>query len=360
MKHGLHVNINVPRVLFDIEINETFHEGITGIFGSSGSGKTSLLKAIAGIVTPKYGSIRIGSKQVFSKDKNINLPIQKRDIGYVFQEGRLFPHLNILKNLQYAYADKDTAFFKEIISLLNIQNLLQAMPHEISGGEKQRVALGRALLMSPKLLLLDEPFSALDGSIRNQIIQYITKIQEYLPIPILIVSHDFQDLLKLTNTLFFIKNGKCIAHGLYNNIISHKEIHTHFSDFSFMNVLNLEVFAHHPSLAVTILHIPSSNEAITIVNNNALQHYSIGQKVSIMLSPEDISLSTNKIENISIQNQLPGTIERVFFIQSRVRCIVNIGVLIIVEISIASYKRLDFTINSSVWCLFKSAAIYSA
>ena len=214
------IDILLPRKNFDITINEVFCDGITGIFGPSGSGKTSMLQAIAGLALPKSGYIKTGGRVLFDSRKKINVPVEKRRVGYVFQEGRLFPHMTVEKNLLYGYKkdDGDGVKFNEVVDLLKLENLLTRRPWQISGGERQRTALGRSLLSSPDILLLDEPFSAVDTALRSRIIPFITKIQQRVRIPILVVSHEMPDLLKLTDRLCIIKEGQCHGHGKYSEL----------------------------------------------------------------------------------------------------------------------------------------------
>jgi molybdate transport system ATP-binding protein len=209
------VNIVLERKHFNVEIAERFHNGITGIFGQSGAGKTSLLQAVAGLARPRGGCIVSDGRVLFDAARHINLPIEQRNVGYVFQEGRLFPHLTVEKNLRYGMKKgrERRAVFDEVVALLKLDHLLGCRPRAISGGERQRTALGRALLSSPDMLLLDEPFSAVDMPLRRQILPFIRKVQQTFHLPTLVVSHDLPDLLKLTRTLCIIHEGRCIGHG---------------------------------------------------------------------------------------------------------------------------------------------------
>ena len=168
------VDIILPRKNFELSICEQFSDGITGIFGPSGSGKTSLLHTISGLETPKKGRLVVNNRVLFDSGKGINLPVEKRNIGYVFQEGRLFPHMTVEKNLLYGLKKNGNSNvgFDEVIDLLNLGHLLKSKPSQISGGERQRTALGRSLLSSPEILLLDEPFSAVDTRLRKQILPF--------------------------------------------------------------------------------------------------------------------------------------------------------------------------------------------
>lgn len=239
----IEVDITLPRKNFNVVIHERFSDGITGIFGPSGSGKTSLLKAISGLALPKFGNISIGNRTIFNSEKKINLQVDKRNIGYVFQEGRLFPHMSVEKNLLYGmkkHTDRKVNF-NEVVELLNLRHLLKSKPSQISGGERQRTALGRSLLSSPDLLLLDEPFSAVDARLRNQILPFIIKIQQKVEIPILVVSHDLSDLLKLTNTLCIIEEGRCKGHGEYYDLLKLESVSEIFGSDSTVNSVSTKV-----------------------------------------------------------------------------------------------------------------------
>ncbi|MEO1653173.1 MAG: ATP-binding cassette domain-containing protein, partial [Bacteroidota bacterium] len=221
----IEIDIHLPRRNFDLKIQEQFGSGITGVFGPSGAGKTSLLQAIAGLAKPSRGRIQVGGRILFDSVEKINLPVEKRNIAYVFQDGRLFPHLNVESNLKYGLNKKKEGpiSFKEVVDLLQLSHLLKSKPAQISGGERQRTALGRALLSSPDLLLLDEPFSAVDMQLRQQILHFILKVQQRTNLPISVVSHDLPDLLKLSKKLCIIKEGACLAHADYYDLLKDQQ-----------------------------------------------------------------------------------------------------------------------------------------
>lgn len=239
------VDFILPRKNFNIQVQESFSGGITGIFGPSGSGKTSLLHSISGITRPASGSITIEGRVVFDAKKKIHLSPEKRNIGYVFQEGRLFPHLNVERNLIYGLKKhrKSKIPLSDVVNLLNLKHLLKNKPSQISGGERQRTALGRALLSSPDILLLDEPFSAVDSSLRNQIIPFIVHIHYKVNIPILVVSHDLPDILKLTNRLLVIRDGQSLGHGEYYDLLKNHKTATIFRNGALINLDEMMVSA---------------------------------------------------------------------------------------------------------------------
>ena len=183
---------------FELEAKHEFQQGITGLFGASGSGKTTLLNLISGFLAPTQGKITLNNQVLFDSSLKINLSPNLRGIGTVFQDGRLFPHLSVKRNIAYGFNLLKPSEIKiqldEIINLLEIDNQLDKLPHELSGGERQRVALARAVLMSPRLLLLDEPLASLDLRLKRQILPYLLKIKKETNIPMIYVSHDIDEI----------------------------------------------------------------------------------------------------------------------------------------------------------------------
>ena len=273
------VNIILPRKNFDVIIKETFHNGITGIFGPSGAGKSSLLYSISGLDTPIDGKISIGSRIVFDISEKIDIPLEKRNIGYVFQEGRLFPHMSFENNLRYGVKKEETRkiSFDEVVTLLDLKHILNSKPSQISGGERQRTALGRALLSSPDILLLDEPFSAVDGNLRRQILPFIIRIQRRVNIPILVVSHDFTDLLKLTNRLCLIDKGKCVAHGDYYDLLKNENISTFFASSTLVNSIEMNVVEVKGVIGSSVLSKTIEGKDVFIKYSGSVDKYKEGE-----------------------------------------------------------------------------------
>ncbi len=355
----IEVDIVLPRKNFDLVIKEKFSEGITGIYGHSGSGKTSLLHSIAGLENPKMGNISIGGTKVFDAKEGIHIPVEKRNIGYVFQEGRLFPHMTVEKNLLYGQKKKakSKVSFDEVVDLLNLGHILKSKPAQISGGERQRTALGRSLLSSPEILLLDEPFSAVDTNLRSQILPFILKIQQKIKIPILVVSHDIPDLLKLTNKLLLVKGGKCLGHGEYYDLLMQKETSSVFSSNSLINSINMEVEYVSPENGLTVLKWKKSETEVALKCEKSKVAYKTGDTIKLFVNADDIALATRRIENITIQNQVKGVVVDLIQRGSSLICLVNVGFRLVVEITADSQSRMDIQKGSEVWCLFKSVAI---
>jgi molybdate transport system ATP-binding protein len=191
--------------------------GVTALFGPSGAGKTSLVNMIAGLLKPDRGCIVLDDSTLFDAAKAINVPPHRRQIGYVFQDGRLFPHLSVRQNLDYGRRmsgrPRDPTEFERIVSLLGITHLLQRRPRMLSGGERQRVAIGRALLMQPRLLLLDEPLASLDAGHKGEILPYLMRLRDQAAVPMVYVSHIAGELRQIATTVVRLDEGRVLAVG---------------------------------------------------------------------------------------------------------------------------------------------------
>lgn len=208
----LELHFEFKRADFSLSATQVFDAPITGILGASGSGKSTLLALIAGLLKPQQGFIKLNGDALCDSQSRIWLPPHKRHIGLVFQDGQLLPHLTVRKNLLYGYNNIAAAqrrfHLDAIVELLEIGNLLERRPGYLSGGEKQRVALGRAVLYSPELLLLDEPLSALDERLKQQILPFFLRIYAECKIPMVYVTHALSELQYLTDSYFNVQDGK--------------------------------------------------------------------------------------------------------------------------------------------------------
>jgi molybdate transport system ATP-binding protein len=191
--------------------------GVTALFGPSGAGKTTVVNIIAGLLAPDRGSIALDDMVLFDAAARINVPPHRRHIGYVFQEGRLFPHLSVRQNLDYGRRmsghPRDANEFARIAALLDLSQLLDRRPRLLSGGERQRVAIGRALLMRPRLLLLDEPLASLDAARKREILPYLVRLRDEAHVPMVYVSHIAAELRRIATTVVQLDNGRVVASG---------------------------------------------------------------------------------------------------------------------------------------------------
>ena len=212
----LDIDIKLDRRQFKLEMGVRISDAITGLFGPSGAGKSTLLSCIAGLTRPDRGHIAVGSRVLFDSKNRTDLPAYKRNIGMVFQDSRLLPNYSVEGNLKYGISKSqrnDNKKLRQVSNVLEIAHLLKRSVHDLSGGEKQRIALGRAILSDPSLLLLDEPFSALDQKLIQKVTSYIKAVYRLTSIPMVIVSHDINTILELTKQIVIVDDGKCVASG---------------------------------------------------------------------------------------------------------------------------------------------------
>lgn len=277
---SLDVKIDLDSIKGRIEANYKLEiqkgEFIT-LFGTSGAGKTTLLRIIAGLEIPKSGTIKVDNEIWFDSNKNINLPPQKRSIGFVFQDYALFPNMSVRENLLYANKNRD---IDGLLCMMELENLANKKPHMLSGGQQQRVALARALMREPKILLLDEPLSALDHTMRKKLQDELTIIHEKLHITTLLVSHDIGETVKLSDMVAIIEDGKIIAIDKPINVFNNKN----------KNVIEAEIIdiEENGNIYKFTLLAGTSIVFVELEKDEAILH-KIGQRIMINIE---------KIENI--------------------------------------------------------------
>ncbi|MCX8580279.1 molybdenum ABC transporter ATP-binding protein [Gilliamella sp. B3482] len=216
------LNINVSKKLasFVFEFKHEINcQGVTAVLGVSGSGKSTLINLINGLIKPDNGYINLKQDSLVDTEKHIFVTPEKRQIGTVFQDALLFPHYKVIKNLTYGARSLNTEKFDDIVKVLNIGSLLDRYPAMLSGGEKQRVAIGRALLTNPKLLLMDEPLSALDMPRKKELLSYINKLVSDLNIPIIYVTHNINEVKRIAQHVAVLEQGKLIDFGMTEQIL---------------------------------------------------------------------------------------------------------------------------------------------
>lgn len=213
------ISVDIDKQLGDFALSVSFDgdSGVTALFGPSGSGKTSIVGMIAGLIKPDLGRIVIGGETVFDSAAGIDVPAHRRRIGTVFQDGRLFPHMSVARNLDYGRwmtgLPRDAAQFRHVTELLDIAPLVDRRPGALSGGERQRVALGRALLMKPRLMLLDEPMASLDARRKSEILPYFVRLRDDTRLPMIYVSHDPAEVKALASRVVLLDDGRVVKKG---------------------------------------------------------------------------------------------------------------------------------------------------
>lgn len=305
------ITIDIERRLGAFHSRVAFRtgSGVTALFGRSGSGKTSLINMIAGLLRPDRGAIDIDGKRLFDSAAGIDIPVEQRRVGYVFQEGRLFPHLTVRRNLLYGHALTSAAeryvHLDQVVELLGLEHLLERRPGALSGGEKQRVAIGRALLASPRLLLLDEPLAALDNFRKGEVLQYIERLHDEFRIPIIYVSHAIEEVTRLADTMVVLSEGKSLAAGPVSEIMSRLDLAPYTGRFEAGAVIEARVAAQDLDYDLTRLEFAGGQ--LFVSNLDAL----IGEPVRVRIRARDVAIALQKPREASFLNVLDGRIAEI-------------------------------------------------
>ncbi|MDC7235727.1 MAG: ATP-binding cassette domain-containing protein [Spirochaetales bacterium] len=347
---SLEFDLQFPRRDFLLDIQGEFDDQTIGIFGPSGAGKTSFFSLLTGLETPEKGRIVLGGRVLTDTSKGLFVPVHKRRIGVVFQEKLLFPHLTIRENILFGerYALKKNIGLDEVAELLGLGSLLDSMPYEASGGEQQRTTIARALLTSPDMLLLDEPFNAMDNSLRATILPYLRNLRDRLNIPFLVISHDLPDIQRLTNRIYFMEQGRCAGFG--NSLDFYGDRVTR--DSGFVNSFRLSdpqqtapglfscAVEGNPELRLTVPKAPADT-------------------FSLVVSPRAVALSRKRVEGLSVRNQIRGTISRIIQTETHILCIIDAGVRIASQVTVPAARELELKEGSEVYCLIKALSFRS-
>jgi molybdate transport system ATP-binding protein len=298
--------INIQKRFSSFQLDAQFEvpKGITALFGKSGSGKTSIINTIAGLERPDQGEIIVNGQTLFNSKEKIWVPAHQRQIGYIFQEGRLFPHLSVKENLLYASKVTGKPMphkqFDYIIQLLGIDHLLDRQPARLSGGEKQRVAIGRALLSNPQLILADEPLSALDESRKAELLPYFERLRDELEIPILYVTHSAQEVLRLADFVVAIDDGKVTTPGPAREVLSDSRINKQ-AHRAMSSQFKASVVAHHQD-GLTEL----AANGVTLFTPTVKAE--VGSPLCLEIFGHDMLITRSAIPDSSALNQLAGKI----------------------------------------------------
>lgn len=278
--------------------------GITAIFGRSGSGKTSFINAISGLITPQSGKIKLNNHTLFDSEQGISQAIDKRQLGYVFQDSRLFPHYSVKGNLLYGVKGTlDNGSFEHIVALLNLSHLLQRYPVDLSGGEKQRVAIARALLSNPDILLMDEPLASLDLPRKKEVMPFLETLSKEINIPILYVTHSLSEILRLADQMVVLDEGKVIACDSLENLWG-SEIMRPWQSFSDQSSLfEASINKHHEQYALTKVSL-NNHIGFWVQKIDA----KVGSEIRLQIRANDVSIDLEHSRTTSIRNILPATI----------------------------------------------------
>ena len=290
---------------FELDARFEAPPGVTALFGRSGSGKTTVVNAVAGLLRPDKGRVAVNGEALFDIEAGLWTPPHRRRVGYVFQEGRLFPHLTVRQNLLYgrwmARAARDAAAFDRIVGMLGLEPLLPRRPGGLSGGEKQRVAVGRALLAAPRLILMDEPLAALDEARKAEILPYLERLRDETETPVLYVSHSVAEVARLATTVVALKEGRVLRAGPAAEVMSDPAAVPAFGPRAAGSVITARVVAHHPD-GLTELAAPGGRLFLPRVAASE------GAPLRVRVSAQDVMISTTRPDGLSALNLLEGRI----------------------------------------------------
>lgn len=291
---------------FTLDVRFESEGNLTALFGRSGSGKTTLVNIVAGLIRPVRGRVALGDLVLLDSERGIFVPPHRRRIGYVFQEGRLFPHLSVRQNLLYgrwfAPSGERREALDTVIDLLGIASLLERRPGSLSGGEKQRVAIGRALLASPRLLLMDEPLASLDEGRKGEILPYIERLRDQMRIPILYVSHAVGEVARLASTLVLLNEGRVAAAGPTADIMGRLDLFPMTGRAEAGAVLETRIEAHEADYGLTLLRSAAGMIRVPRIDMEA------GTPVRVRIRARDVMLALERPSGISALNILEATV----------------------------------------------------
>lgn len=339
---------------FQLKISEEFLAGFTVLFGPSGAGKSTLLDCIAGLAKPEEGTIKLGEEIFFDAGKGISLPPQKRGIGYVFQSLALFPHMSVEENVAYGLAGMvepgRSRRMERVVQAFHIQEMRRRKPGELSGGEKQRVALARSVVTEPRVLLLDEPLTGLDGGLRQAILEDLRKWNEEQRIPILYVTHNREEVDAIGDRVVTIAEGHVRESGAPRAVLDAPRTVALAQAAGFENLLEGRVLEHRAADGVMRVALDSSTCELEIPLGTA----KVGETVQLAIRAGDILLATHAPYGLSARNVLPGTVESVETRGAVVIVLVNAGVRFTVHVTPGAMRSLELAPGMMIWLVVKT------
>jgi molybdate transport system ATP-binding protein len=332
--------------------------GITVLYGRSGAGKSTILNLIAGLARPAAGRIELDGRLLFDSARGVDLAPEARALGCVFQDLRLFPHLDVRGNLEYgqrrARGRTPRITRERALELLDLGPLLARRVGALSGGERQRVALGRALLAHPQLLLLDEPLASLDAARRAEVLPYFERLREERALPVLLVTHQYEEVLRLATELVLLQEGRVVAQGSPSALGLRPELRALVGAEALGAVIDSEVRA--VDAALGLAQVPIGTAGSLRVPATGLQP---GQALRVQLLARDLILATSEPRDLSVRNRLPGQVTAVRADDFH-NCLVEVdagGVALLARITTQAAQELALQPGTPVWVLVKAVSL---
>lgn len=335
---------------------KTEQAGVTALFGQSGVGKTSVINAIAGLFRPDEGRIVIAGRVVLDTKAGVFVPARERRTGYVFQDARLFPHMSVEKNLRFGWRRSENAASEgeiaRVVEMLGLSRLLARSPRVLSGGEKSRVALGRALLASPEILLLDEPLAALDAARRSEIMPYLERLRDETRLSMIYVSHAVDEVARLADEIVMLREGHSVEQGSVFDLLTRLD-----TDIDPVGaVLDAKVQSHRPGDGLSELAFDGGRLVVSQIARDS------GKRVRVRIRAEDIMLAREEPRAISANNVLPVRVTAIRQgegPQAEVQLACG-GTRLVARITRASVARLALAPNIPVFAIIKSVIVDSS
>ncbi|MGC2108091.1 MAG: molybdenum ABC transporter ATP-binding protein [Candidatus Korobacteraceae bacterium] len=339
---------------FTLDVDVTAAPGFTILFGASGAGKTTLLDCIAGLQTPETGRIAAATSVLFDSEGGVNLPTSRRSVGYLLQTLALFPHMTVQQNVQYGLAElaesERESCCRNILESFRISSAAQRRPGEISGGERQRVALARTLVRNPRVLLLDEPLTALDMVTKSQIVDDLRAWNEAHRIPILYVTHHREEVFALGDSVMVLEAGRVVARGSPHEVLLRPQSETVAQLAGFENIFDCSFVASHPEQGTMTCRIVSSRLDLEV----PLSRLDTSRPLRVGIRAGDILVASSTPEGLSARNILSGVIVSLLQRDVMVVCKVNCGTEFEVHLTPAARDSLQLRPGGSVWLVVKT------
>lgn len=339
---------------FVLDLAVDIAPGFTIVFGPSGAGKSTLLDCIAGLERPDAGRIAAGGETLFDSAAGVNLPAQKRRVAYVFQTLALFPHLTVEENTGYGLAnlsaEERRPRVEEILESFRVADLRSRKPGEISGGERQRVALARSLVTSPRVLLLDEPFSALDAEVKSELFDDLRAWNAGRRLPILCVTHSRDEVDALGEHMIVLDRGRIIAEGLPRDVLRAPRRRRLALAAGFENLLDAAVLDLREADGVMRVGLKDCGVELEV----PLAHALPGQPIKLAIRAGDILLATEKPRGLSARNILPGRVASLDERGAMVRVVVDCGARFVVHVTPGAVRNLGLEAGRAVWMVVKT------
>ena len=355
------LSVSVEHRLGDFRLDAAFdsESGLTALFGRSGAGKTSLVNAIAGLIRPDRGRIALDGTLLTDTERGVFVPARRRRIGYVFQEGRLFPHLTVRQNLLYGrWFGRERRIgsrpgeVEHVVDLLGIGDLLARRPANLSGGEKQRVAIGRALLAHPRLLVMDEPLASLDEARKAEILPYVERLRDETRIPIVYVSHQVAEVARLATTLVVLSEGRVAASGPTAAIMGRIDLFPLTGRAEAGAILSTRVAEHDVRFGLTTLRAAAGDLRVPYIDLR------LGAPMRVRIRARDVMIALQPPHGLSALNVLPGSVAEIGradgpIVDIRLDCA---GESLVARLTRRSVETLGLEPGRQVYAVIKSIA----